>query len=287
MSVFSAIVIGDESLTISCSDMLMERGHRLTALVTRNPDVADWARAAGVTVLASPGDLNAGHSADWLFSIANLQLIPEDTLALGRKGAVNFHDGPLPAYAGLNAPVWALLNGETSYGVSWHLMEAGIDKGDLVATQPVPVNDDDTALSLNAKCYAAGMESFEGLITRIASGTMQRSPQDFTQRSYFGKNRRPVAAGRLNFNSPAVDLLRLHRAMEFGGYWNPLTRPKIDIGAGVLAVAQAKSEEGAGAPGTLLEVGADHVSVACAEGAIRLSGLTDLNGHALRVSDHL
>ena len=282
MSAFSAILIGDESLTLSCGDMLRDRGHSLTAVVTRNSDVAAWARAAELLVLDSPAQLEQDHAADWLFSIANLQLIPEATLALGRKGAINFHDGPLPAYAGLNAPVWALLQGEERYGVSWHMMEAGIDKGDLVATHPVPILEDETALSLNAKCYAAGLESFEQLVGQLETNTIERRTQDFAQRSYFGKNRRPAAAGRLNFSKPAEELLRMVRAIDFGTYWNPLTRPKIDIGTQVLAVGAAQASTATdAAPGTVLSLDADGLEVACSGGAIRLMGLTDIDGGSI------
>ena len=45
----------------------------------------------------------------------------DDVLALPAKGAINFHDGPLPQMAGLNTPVWALLNGEAEHGISWML----------------------------------------------------------------------------------------------------------------------------------------------------------------------
>ena len=70
---------------------------------------------------------------DWLFSIANLEMIPESVLARAKAGAVNFHDGPLPRYAGLNAPVWAILAGETAHGITWHMIEGGIDEGDVLA----------------------------------------------------------------------------------------------------------------------------------------------------------
>ncbi len=288
MSVFSAILIGDESLTLSCGDMLRDRGHKLTAVVTRNADVAAWARAANLSVLDNPADLDSPHAADWLFSIANLQLIPEATLALGKQGAVNFHDGPLPAYAGLNAPVWALLQGEKHHGISWHLMEAGVDKGDLLATQSVPIDEDETALSLNAKCYAAGLESFEVLVAQLESNTINRQTQDLTRRSYFGKNRRPSAASRMNFSNTCEDLVRAVRALDFGAYWNPLTCPKVDIGSQVLVVGSAEAGTFSdAAPGTILAVDTGGIEVACADKAVQLSALTDLQGQAVNLSSIL
>ena len=50
----------------------------------------------------------AAEPFDYLFSITNLSIIPEAVLALPRRQAINFHDGPLPRYAGLRAPAWAL-----------------------------------------------------------------------------------------------------------------------------------------------------------------------------------
>ncbi|WP_372893497.1 formyltransferase family protein, partial [Rhodosalinus sp.] len=130
MTPFSAILIGNETLALHCGEALLGRGHALAAVVTRHPDVADWARARGLPVEVPGTDLaDRLPEADWLLSIANLDLLPETVLARARRGAVNFHDAPLPDYAGLNAPVWALLNGEARHGVTWHMIADRIDAG--------------------------------------------------------------------------------------------------------------------------------------------------------------
>ena len=59
---------------------------------------------------------------DYLFSVANLAMLPPSLLHAARLGAINFHDGPLPRFAGLNATSWALLSGATSHGITWHEM---------------------------------------------------------------------------------------------------------------------------------------------------------------------
>ena len=66
------------------------------------------AEAEGLPLIAPGNGLQnrlQGIEFEWILSIANLDIIPDDVLALAARGAVNFHDGPLPAYAGLNAPV--------------------------------------------------------------------------------------------------------------------------------------------------------------------------------------
>jgi len=126
---FSAALIGNDSLTLQCGEMLREAGHSIAAVITRNPDIATWAKEAGLPVHSADADLAqelAGREFDWLLSVANLDMISDAVLALPKRGAVNFHDGPLPRYAGLNAPVWALINGEVEYGISWHMISGNM-----------------------------------------------------------------------------------------------------------------------------------------------------------------
>ena len=175
-----ALLIGNESLTVECGKRWLERGHALAAVVTREPKVAAWAAGAGLRVIAPGAGLEArteGLAVDWVLSVANLSVVPAPVLALARAGGVNFHDGPLPGYAGLNAPVWALLQGETSHAITWHLMTSGIDAGYVLATRNFPIEADDTAFTLNARCFAAALDSFAEVMTAMEAGGQPRQPQ--------------------------------------------------------------------------------------------------------------
>ena len=107
-------------------------------------------------------------------------------------GAINFHDGPLPRYAGLNAPVWAILNRETRHGVTWHMIEGGIDEGDIVEQRLFDLDAGETALTLNTKCYGAAIDSFGALVAAIETGGPARVPQDL-DRAHLLRPRRPAA----------------------------------------------------------------------------------------------
>ena len=85
----------------------------------------------------------------YLFSIANLSVIPARILALPRLGAINFHDGPLPRYAGLHATTWAILNQETAHGVTWHEMREIVDTGAIFQQRIFALAPDETAFTLN------------------------------------------------------------------------------------------------------------------------------------------
>ncbi len=276
---FTAILMGDESLTIACGDMLLAGGHRLAVVVTRDDAVRGWAEGQGLRIERDAKALVGTVDADWLLSIANLRLIPDAVLAVPAKGAINFHDGPLPRYAGLNTPAWAIMGGEDSHGVSWHMIESGVDEGDLLAQKIVEIAPMETAFSLNSKCYAAGMESFGAVLAQLESGTLERRPQDLTQRSYIARDRRPAGDGVLDFTQDAAALSALVRGLDFGDYWNPLGLSKIVLGDTVLRVGSLEISDGQGArPGDILALSADSVTVGTATAPVTLRGLTDLSG---------
>ncbi|MFV0491842.1 MAG: MupA/Atu3671 family FMN-dependent luciferase-like monooxygenase [Pseudorhodobacter sp.] len=284
MSPFSALLIGNESLTIQCGEMLLSRGHGITAVVTRNPEIQSWAEAKGLrTEHQGTGltDALSGLSVDWLFSVANLNVIPDAVLKLASKGAVNFHDGPLPRYAGLNAPVWAILNGETQHGITWHLIEGDIDEGRILEQRLFEIAPNDSALTLNTRCFEAAIDSFPALLDKLETGAPEAQKQDLSQRSLYLRADRPAAAGRIDFTKPADEALRLIRALDHGDYLNPLTCAKIEAGNRVLAVSRAEITEGAGQPGTVLEASEAGLVIACGEGALRLTGLKDMDGKAV------
>ncbi|KAF0175549.1 MAG: non-ribosomal peptide synthetase [Rhodobacteraceae bacterium] len=275
MTQFSAYLIGNESLTQQCGEAMLARGHRLATVVTRNAEVRKWALAKGLRVEAFGGDLAArlGGRVDWLLSVAHLSVIPQDVLALA-VGAVNFHDGPLPRYAGLNAPVWAILNGETRHGISWHLIAGGIDEGDVLEQRLFDIAANDTALTLNTRCFEAAIDSFPALLAQLESRQLQRKPQDLTQRSLYLRADRPEAMGRIDFSGTAEAVVRLVRGLDHGRYWNPLTTAKIACADRVLNVGAAELAEGAGAPGQVLRADEAGLVVACGVGAVRLMRLT-------------
>ena len=274
MTVFSALLIGNESLTSQCGQVLLDRGHQIAAVVTRNAEVRKWALAKGLRVEAA-GDWAAlvGLSVDWLLSVANLSVIPSQVLALASKGAVNFHDGPLPRHAGLNAPVWAILGGEAQHGITWHLMQGGVDEGDVLEQRLFDIGPNDTALTLNTRCFEAGMESFPAVVGQLESG-LRCTAQDLSLRSIHLRNDRPAAMGRIDFAASAEAVVRLVRALDHGRYWNPVTTAKIATASRVLNVGSAELAEGAGLPGQVLSATPEGLVVACGSGAVRLNRLS-------------
>ncbi len=287
---FSCYLVGDDSLLIRCAEILIERGHSIRGISTSVPTIADWAASHGLPLVAlvGPGaSPEAREPVDYLFSVANLQLLPTRVLALAERLAVNFHDGPLPRFAGVSATSWAIIDGVTEYGVTWHVIEERPDSGDILKQRRFPVDADESALTLNLKCYAAATESFLELIREFEGSTASRFAQDQTARTYFSRRRRPSAAGVLRFDEPAERLNALVRALDFGPYPNRLAKPKIRNGTAALIVEHAAvlGERSAAMPGTIVRVCTDGIDVATGTDDIRLNAFRSIVGEPLTVAE--
>ena len=284
-STLAAVFAGSDTLLLQCLELWRERGHRVVAVATDADKVRRHCLEQGLRVVDADGDLAAqlaGETFDHLFAITWLKLLPEPVLRLPRGSTINFHDGPLPRYAGLNATCWSLLHGETEHAVTWHVVEAKADTGDVLLQRRFPIEADDTAFTLNARCFQIGQETFAELIAQLAAGTVEPRSQDLSRRSYFGRGARPPALAVLDFGDTAAAGARLVRAFDHGGYKNPIAVAKVRTSRGVFVPGGATVEAGSGrAPGTVTAVGDDFVQVACRDGELRLARPRCLRNGAL------
>lgn len=290
---FSCVLMGEESLLVQCGELLLGRGHTVAAVISGNPSIEGWAGEHGIKTIRPDASLEHSVSEltfDWFFSIGNLRMIPAAVWGLAGKGAVNFHDGPLPKYAGLNTPTWALLAGETSHGVTWHKIADGVDTGDILVQQIFEVGEGETSLSLNTKCFEAGIETFSELADKIEGGTLEGQAQDFSSRIYCAKSKRPPAFSTIDFSQPAAAIDQLARALDFGpGYRNPLGLPKLKADKQVFHVTGLELASLAQPlpAGTVAEADDQGAVVAAGDGAVRILGLIDNEGHPVRISKAL
>ncbi len=283
---FSCFLIGADTLLIECGELLLEKGHTILGVISSAPKISQWAHRKSLTIYPCdkqyPQQLK-DKEFDFLFSITHLAIISDEVLALPKKGAVNFHDGPLPAYAGLNTPAWALMNAEEKYGISWHEITPGVDEGRLLKQAMFDTAPDETSLSINTKCFAAALDSFPVLVDELAEGKQQAVEQDLSQRSYFGKFKRPARDGLISWQEDAEKIEALVRALDFGDYANLLVTPKVILKGQVFSVkaAIAREQEADVAPGQIVAIEEGQIDVATGNGILSLNKFAQLNGKAV------
>jgi len=293
-SSLSCVLVGQESLLIQCGEVVLEKGGEVRALVSQNPQLLDWARAKSIPTFA-PGKSLADSlrplAFDYFFSITNLAMISPEVLAMATRASINFHDGPLPRYAGMYTPAWAILEGAEEYGVTFHEMTEGADEGGIYVQRKFEVHPEETSLTLNTRCYEAAIETFTELIEGLQEGALEPTPQNLEERTYFGRYHRPDAAGVLDWRQSATSIAAQIRAMDFGRYENAFSSAKLVHEDRVCLVGEVAVREDSGEPGTIVSVDDAALVVAAGEGgSLALSRITCPKGLPLtpaEAAEHL
>lgn len=293
MASFSCFIVGEGALALNCLEVLSSTGCQVLGIFSADDSLKTWATEHDIIhtscqEIFQEQILNTEY--EYLFSINNVEwIIPPYVIAQAQKATINYHDSLLPKYAGLNATSWALLNGESQHGVTWHEVVSETNAGRIFKQKVVPILADDTAFSLNIRCFDIAVESFRELVQDLASNYIEPYPQSLSQSSYFGASKRPAAACLLSFNGSSQDICNLVRALDFGPVRNPLGLPKLWLPGGVVVVKAAQSvtqssQEGhRGVPGQISKLDATGLWVATADATVLLSHFTTLDGQDLSV----
>ncbi len=266
------IVLGEGLIFSAVIEKLKTSGHAVVAaLPTVDPKQTRDGQAS--SRIARIGAIIADQPCDVLLSIANPYVLPPAVLGLPSLAAINYHNAPLPGYAGLRATAWAIANGEAMHGISWHLMEPRIDTGAVLVRRVFSLEADETTASLNARCTVQALGSLDELITMLSERRLAGVAQDLTRRSYYGRRDVAPRAGCLDWSRPMQDIVQLVRACDWGPGVNDFGLGKILLAdADPAFVLMAEAEPGpASAPvGTILHAEGAAITVACADGTVRL-----------------
>lgn len=207
------------------AEMIRALGHEPVAhLAARFPPRFDSPRTRdflGRQLIESPQDLDLVfpggpermeavlrfYDPDLLICTAFPWRIPAEALAVPRIACVNGHPSLLPDYRGPTPFGWAVRMGETEIGMTYHLMEASFDTGNILAQTAVPLAEDETLESLWPKLGEAAAEILPAVFERLARGDMGEPQGEGSYQSLFEEE-----YAILDTSKPAEEVHRQVRA---------------------------------------------------------------------------
>jgi methionyl-tRNA formyltransferase len=249
----NVLLVAEESAGIQVLRALAAGPHTVVAAMTAPPTrgggttVAVVAEQLGVPVLPSERVREAqtaewieGQEVDLLLNVHSLYLIDGAVVAAPRIGSFNLHPGPLPQYAGLNTPSWAIYNGEPRHAVTVHWMDPAVDTGAVAYEAWFDLTESDTGLSVSARCVREGVPLIERLLEVAADDpeAIPAEPQDLSKRRYYRRGEVPDD-GRIAWSRPARRIVDLVRACDYFPFPSPWGSPTARLGGEVLPVLKA------------------------------------------------
>jgi methionyl-tRNA formyltransferase len=158
------------------------------------------------------------------------------------------HASLLPDYSGGAPLVWAIINGEEKTGISFFLMDKGVDNGDIIGQAETEIFWEDTIASLYARIEILGVDLLKEKLPLIAEGKVKYKKQDETLRKVYPQRSEPD--GLINWKQEAFDIYNFVRAQTkpYPGAFTFIGGHKMRVWAGEII-----DEEMTGPKGSFLK----------------------------------
>jgi methionyl-tRNA formyltransferase len=194
-------------------------GHDVPAVVVARPfhehpqAFIDAAGSADVLFPATKhaiGPLLRAYDADVGLCTGFPWLIPKEAIDVPPHGIVNGHPTLLPRGRGPYPWAWAVRNGETELGLTYHYMDATFDTGNILAQKAIPLGPDDTEETLVPRFQQAALELLPEVFAKVEAGD-PGVPQGEGEYQHAFED----AYGAVDLSRPAAEVHRQVRAWGF------------------------------------------------------------------------
>ncbi|MFC5519769.1 methionyl-tRNA formyltransferase [Polaromonas jejuensis] len=232
---------------------------------------------------AAARDAIEAARADVMVVAAYGLILPQWVLDLPRLGCLNIHASLLPRWRGA-APIHrAIEAGDAETGVTIMQMDAGLDTGDMLLVESLPITPGDSTGRLHDRLAELGGRLIAQALGLAACGGLRPVKQPEAGVSYAHKIDKAEAL--IDWSQPAEVIGRRIRAFDpFPGAHSALGDESIKLWRYEIESYLRPSDVDGG---TILSVDASGVRVACGQGVLRLTELQRAGGKRLAVADFL
>ncbi len=226
------VFCGTPRFAVPTLDRLVEAGFHIQLVVTQ----PDRPKGRGLELLASPvkqralelhlpvvqpetikknaafRDQLTALQPDAIVVVGYGRIIPQWMLDLPPLGNINLHASLLPKYRGAAPIQWAIARGETITGVTTMRIDAGLDTGDILLQEQIPIAPSDTAETLAPLLAAVGAKLTVETLRGLQADAIHPLPQDDAHSTLA-----PILKkedGRMDFSRPANELLNRMRGFQ-------------------------------------------------------------------------
>ena len=197
--------------------------------------ISQFAQSCGLKPVFTPDDLKdtsflntlSGFNAD-LFVVVAYRILPSEVFELPPLGTLNVHASLLPKYRG-PAPIQrAIENSEKETGITVFQINKGIDTGNIIVQNTIPIGDTETSPQLYERLSQLGAETLIEACKLLEKGNVTYLVQDNAQTTHAPKLKKEEAL--IDWTLPAPILFNKIRAFKpFPGTYTLLDGKRLGI----------------------------------------------------------
>ena len=119
-------------------------------------------------------------SPELIVVVAYGKILPDNVLGYPKYGCINVHGSLLPEYRGAAPMQRAIIDGKSVTGITTMFMDSGIDTGDMLLSESIPIGEDDNFETMHDKLAALGGKLMLDTLAALRNGTLRRIPQSLS-----------------------------------------------------------------------------------------------------------
>jgi len=206
----------------------------------------------------------AGLKPEVMVVVAYGLLLPPAVLALPRYGCINVHASLLPRWRGAAPIERAILANDAESGVCVMRMEQGLDTGPVLQRVATPINSDDNSATLTTRLQQLGCAALIDVLHALPAGTLRAEPQNAALATYARKMQKEEA--QIDWTRSAADIHNQVRALfPRSPAWT------LHDGKRLRLIRAAVGNDSCDTlPGTVVEVSAHSIKIACGSGVLEV-----------------
>ncbi|MGE5086819.1 MAG: methionyl-tRNA formyltransferase [Bacillota bacterium] len=209
------------------------------------------------------------------------QILTEDFMGSFRFGCVNVHGSVLPRWRGAAPIQRAIESGDTESGVTLQKMVKKLDAGDIIGIRHVKITDEMNALELHDQLAILGADLLRVELMDYVRGNLVPVPQDESQVTIAKKIDK--VESQVDWSASAKAINGKIRGFVYGpGTYTLLEGKKLKLHKAIVIPSSVNKE-----PGTVVDVGADFVTIATGDGVLKLLEVQPESRNRMKVADFL
>lgn len=231
------VFMGTPDFAVSPLEQLVQKSYQVVAVYTQPDRPAGRGRAPAPTpvkIVAQANKLKVVQPASFkepgaIDQMAVLQpdvavvaayglILPQSVLDMPKYGCINIHPSLLPKYRGASPVASAILAGDAVTGVTFMLLDAGMDTGPILVQEKVPISPQDTTGILTTRLSQVAARRLLDVLEQWVRGEIKPQPQNEAEATY--SKRISKEDGEIDWRLSAVAVWRRVRAFQPwpGGY---------------------------------------------------------------------
>ena len=208
-------------------------------------------------------------------------ILTKEFISFPKFGCINVHPSLLPRWRGA-APIQRSIEaGDKLSGVSIMQMNEGLDKGDVIYQEPVPISDNDSSISMHKKFASVGAQALLVTLDSLIDDKIMSHPQDNSLATYANKIRKVEA--KINWDNSAESI---HRKIMAFNSW-PIAESTLSGERIRIHESEFKKLDINGIPGNIKSFKNKTIEVFTGDGCLLIKRLQKDNSKIIGVEDFI